>query len=91
MTDEQNSDSSSNAHLYWRANRRLILGLLTVWALASFGCGILWVQWLNQFSIGSLPLGFWFAQQGSILVFVVLIFLYAILMDRIDRKYGVQE
>ncbi len=76
---------------YWKANMRLIFGLLSVWAFVSYGCSILWVEWLNQFHIGHLPLGFWFAQQGSIYVFVVLIFVYAWTMDRIDRKYGVEE
>jgi len=76
---------------YWRANRLLIFVLLLVWASVSYGCGILWVEWLNQFSIGSLPLGFWFAQQGSMYVFVALIFIYAVCMDWLDRKYGVEE
>jgi len=72
---------------YWRANNRLIMALLFVWAFVSFGCGILFVEWLNQYSIGNLPLGFWFAQQGSIYVFVVLIVVYAVSMDRLDKKY----
>ena len=76
---------------YWRANRRLIALLLFIWAAVSYGCGIVLAPWLNQFSIGDLPLGFWFAQQGSIYVFVVLIFVYAVAMDRLDRKYGVKE
>jgi putative solute:sodium symporter small subunit len=76
---------------YWRANLRLIATLLAIWALVSYGCGILFVEWLNQFRIGELPLGFWFAQQGSIYVFVVLIFVYAWRMDRLDRKFGVSE
>lgn len=77
--------------LYWRANVRLITVLLTVWATVSLGCGILFVEQLNQFQIGKLPLGFWFAQQGSIYVFVVLIFVYALAMDRLDRRFGVEE
>ena len=91
---QKNTDQKSNAqnrHSYWNANRKLILSLLFVWAFVSFGCGILWVDWLNQFHIGKLPLGFWFAQQGSIYVFVVLIFVYAFLMDKLDRKFGVEE
>jgi len=72
---------------YWKANNRLILALLFVWAFVSFGCGILFVEWLNQYSIGNLPLGFWFAQQGSIYVFVLLIVIYAVSMDRLDKKY----
>jgi len=76
---------------YWRANLRLIAVLLAIWATVSFGCGILFVEQLNRFHIGKLPLGFWFAQQGAIYVFVVLIFVYAWLMDRLDRKHGVAE
>jgi putative solute:sodium symporter small subunit len=77
---------------YWRANRALILGLLFIWAFVSYGCSILFVEQLNALPpIGNLPLGFWFAQQGSIYVFVILIFVYAIAMDRIDRRYGVTE
>lgn len=72
---------------YWRENSRLIVGLLSIWAAVSLGCGIIFVEPLNQFRCGRLPLGFWFAQQGSIYVFVVLIFVYAWAMDRLDRKY----
>ena len=57
----------------------------------SYGCSIGWVEWLNQYQIGKLPVGFWFAQQGSMYVFVVLIFVYAFAMDRLDRKYGVKQ
>ena len=89
--DGGSSDIDSRRQQYWQANRRLIGVLLTVWAVVSYGCGILWVEPLNSFSIGHLPLGFWFAQQGSIYVFVVLIFIYAISMDRLDRRYGVKE
>ena len=69
----------------------LIFTLLAVWVSVSCGCGILFVEQLNRWHIGQLPLGFWFAQQGSIYVFVILIFVYAWAMDRIDRKYGVAE
>ena len=69
----------------------MIFALLLIWAVVSYGCGIVWVEWLNQFHLGALPLGFWFAQQGSIYVFVVLIFVYAFLMDRLDRRFGVEE
>ncbi len=81
------SSQQRRAREYWRANRRLIAVLLVIWAVVSFGCSILFVEQLNRFTIGSLPLGFWFAQQGSIYVFIVLIFVYAIGMDRLDRKY----
>ena len=73
---------------YWRANVRLIRNLLIVWAFVSLGCGILFVPWLNLITLGNLPLGFWMAQQGSIFTFVILIFVYAMQMDKLDRKYG---
>lgn len=76
---------------YWRANLRLIGVLLAVWALVSFVFGIVLVDRLNAWKIGALPLGFWFAQQGAIYVFVLLIFIYAWQMDKLDRKHGVDE
>lgn len=76
---------------YWRANVRLIAGFLTVWALASIVCSILLVETLNRFSFFGLPLGFWVAQQGAIILFVLLIFLYAWRMDRLDRDYHADE
>jgi putative solute:sodium symporter small subunit len=76
---------------YWRENLRLIAILLTIWATVSFGCSILFIEQLNKIPFGNIPLGFWFAQQGSIYVFVVLIFVYAWRMDKLDKKYGVTE
>lgn len=76
---------------YWRDNLRLIGVLLSIWALVSIGGGILFVEWLNRFHLGKLPLGFWIAQQGSIYVFVVLIFVYAWRMDRLDREHHVED
>ena len=76
---------------YWRRNLRYVAILLAVWFAVSFGASILFVDALNQFRIGRAPLGFWMAQQGSIYVFVVLIFVYVWLMNRLDRKYGVEE
>jgi putative solute:sodium symporter small subunit len=76
---------------YWRANLRLIAALLAVWALVSYGFGIVLVEPLNRFQLGGFPLGFWFAQQGAIYTFVVLIAVYAVAMDRIDRRYGVDD
>ena len=89
----KNSAGSSKRDVrgYWRANVLLIVVLLTVWALVSLVFSVLLIEPLNTISIGNLPLGFWFAQQGSIYVFVVLIFVYAFVMDRLDRKYGVKE
>jgi putative solute:sodium symporter small subunit len=74
---------------YWRKNLRLMVALLIVWFAVSFGCGILFVEQLNQVVIAGFPLGFWFAQQGSIYVFVVLILVYAVRMDQLDKKHGV--
>lgn len=72
---------------YWRANAALIRNLLIIWAIVSIGFSILLVQPLNSLKLGSVPLGFWIAQQGSIYVFVALIFIYANRMDKLDRKY----
>ena len=76
---------------YWRANNRLILGLLVVWSAVSYGCGILFVEFLNRFTFFGLPFGFWIAHQGAIYVFVVLIFVYAWRMDKLDKKFHVDE
>ena len=76
---------------YWRANKALIRNLLVVWALVSIVFSILLVQPLNTIRLGGLPLGFWMAQQGSIIVFVVLIFIYAVEMDKLDRKSGIDK
>lgn len=74
---------------YWRDNLRVMAALLVVWASASFGCGILLADWLNRFRLPftGFPLGFWFAQQGSIIVFVLCILLYCIVMNRLDRRH----
>ncbi|MFP5334025.1 MAG: DUF4212 domain-containing protein [Actinomycetes bacterium] len=76
---------------YWRRNLRLMAVLLAVWALVSFGAGIVFVEPLNQLSILGVPLGFWFAQQGSILTFVVLIAIYVWRMDKLDDEFGITE
>ncbi|MEM6648709.1 MAG: DUF4212 domain-containing protein [Pseudomonadota bacterium] len=75
---------------YWSATIRLTLSLLAIWFAVSFGAGILFRDFLDQFSIGGAPLGFWFAQQGSIYVFVILVFYYCLAMSRLERKYGVE-
>lgn len=75
---------------YWRANIRLVLALLAVWFVVSFGCGILFVDPLNKIKLGGFPLGFWFAQQGAIYVFVVLVWLYARRMDKMDAVYNAE-
>ena len=84
-------DKPAEHRAYWRANLRLIGVLLTIWALVSYVFGILLVEQLNAWKIGDLPLGFWIAQQGAIYVFVLLIFIYAWRMDKLDRKHGVDE
>ena len=78
---------------YWKRNLRCVLLLLSIWFLVSFGCGILFVDQLDRIRIPGtgFGLGFWFAQQGSIYVFVVLIFVYVGWMNRLDRQYGVSE
>ena len=84
MTEQQAKD-------YWRRNVGLMARLLVVWFIVSFGCGIMLVDVLNQIQIGGYKLGFWFAQQGSIYVFVVLIFYYAKKMAALDREFNVEE
>lgn len=83
--------SALQAKKYWRANIRLVLSLLAIWAFVSFGCGIFWVEMLNQITFFGFKLGFWFAHQGSIYVFVVLIFVYVWRMNILDKRYGVDE
>lgn len=76
---------------YWKENVRLLVVCIAVWAFVSFGCGILLVEWLNQIKIGGYPLGFWFAQQGSIFCFLAIIFFYAYKMNKLDKKYNLEE
>ena len=76
------------AKKYWKENLKYLMILLSVWFTVSFGFGILLIEELNQFKIGGFKLGFWFAQQGSIYVFVVLIFVYILLMNRLDKKFN---
>ncbi len=76
---------------YWAENLRLILICLTIWFVVSFGFGLLLVEPLNEFRLGGYKLGFWFAQQGSIYVFVALVFWYTSQMNKLDKKYNVEE
>jgi putative solute:sodium symporter small subunit len=76
---------------YWRTNLRYLAILLGIWFAVSFGCGILFVDELDRFRLGGFKLGFWFAQQGSIYVFVGLIFVYVGLMNALDREHDVDE
>ena len=84
LTDEQVKE-------YWRRNVSLMIKLLVVWFIVSFGFGVMLVDVLNQFHIGGYKLGFWFAQQGSIYCFVGLIFVYSSRMAALDREFGVDE
>ena len=85
------ADDRDKRTRYWRANLRILLLLLLIWFAVSFGLGILLVEPLNRFHLGGFPLGFWFAQQGSIYVFVLLILAYAIWMDRVDGRFRGDE
>ncbi|MBB3330228.1 putative solute:sodium symporter small subunit [Halomonas campaniensis] len=76
---------------YWKANVRLITGCLIVWAFVSYGCAILFRPLLSGIPVGGTDLGFWFAQQGSILTFIGLIFFYAWKMNKLDQKFGLGE
>ncbi len=83
--------TEQQAKEYWRRNLSLMVKAFVVWFVVSFGCGILLVDVLNQIQIGGYKLGFWFAQQGSIYVFVGLIFWYTKKMTALDREFGVEE
>jgi len=85
------SRAAESGKEYWSANLRLIVVCLIIWALCSFGFGILLRPLLSGIAVGGTDLGFWFAQQGSILVFLALIFFYAWRMNGLDRSYGVEE
>lgn len=82
------NEKKHNALQYWKENLRFLWILLSIWFIVSFGAGILFRKALDQIIIGGFPVGFWFAQQGSIFVFVLLIFIYVRWMNRLDHKYG---
>ena len=85
------SDKQQHATAYWKENLKYLIILLSVWFIVSYGCGILFKDALNEIRLGGFKLGFWFAQQGSIYVFVILIFVYVRLMNKFDKKYGFDE
>ena len=85
MSDQRNKQA------YWKANLKLVAGCLSVWFVVSYLFGIILVDQLNTISIGGYKLGFWFAQQGSIFIFVILIFFYAHRMNKLDRQFDVHE
>jgi putative solute:sodium symporter small subunit len=83
--------SDTNARSYWKANLKIVGTLLCIWFFISFVCGILIVDYLDNFRIGGFKLGFWMAQQGSIYGFVVLIFVYIRQMDKLDQQYNLDQ
>ncbi len=91
MDEEQPEETTKAESAYWRENVRLLVTLMSIWFACSFGAGILFRDWLDQFNIGGYPLGFWFAQQGSIYIFIALIFYYVIRMRKIERKYDLDD
>lgn len=84
-------DKKKNVKAYWKENLKYLVSLLLIWFLVSFGAGILFKDALDTIKLGGFKLGFWFAQQGSIYMFVVLIFIYVFLMNKLDKKYGFDE
>ena len=89
MENETNLKERRKA--YWRANLRILTILMSIWFVVSFGCGILFVEPLNQIKLGGFKFGFWMAQQGSIYLFVTLIFVYVKQMNKLDRKFNFQD
>jgi putative solute:sodium symporter small subunit len=90
MKKSQNNATFQQSN-YWKINLKYLACLLAVWFIVSYGCGILFVDQLNRFRIGGFYLGFWFAQQGAIYIFVILIFIYVQLMKRLDRSFKAEE
>ena len=83
--------SKPNSSSYWRTNIAIVSLLLLIWFVVGYGMGILFIEELNQIKFGKLGLGFWTAQQGAIFVFILLVLVYAVSMDWVDRKHGVSE
>lgn len=83
--------SDRNARSYWKSNIRIVVSLLCVWFFISFVCGILLVDFLDNFRFGGFKLGFWMAQQGSIYGFVILIYVYIRQMDKLDQQYKLDQ
>lgn len=81
-------NDTNHAKAYWKENIRYVIVLLIIWFLISYGAGIIFKEALDSIKIGGFKLGFWFAQQGAMYVFVVLIFVYVRLMNKLDKKYG---
>ena len=88
---ETEPETSEAEGAYWKENIRLLVTLMTIWFVCSFGAGILFRDFLDQFMLGGYPLGFWFAQQGSIYIFIALIVFYVVRMRKIERKYDLDD
>ncbi len=84
-------ENKEQAESYWKENLKIMLKLLAVWFVVSYGCGILFIEELNQITFMGFKLGFWFAQQGAMYVFIALIFIYVKQMNNLDKKYNVEE
>ena len=91
MSEQKEDLKNDKAKAYWKENIKYVIVLLIIWALVSYGAGIIFKDELNNFRLGGFKLGFWFAQQGAMYVFVILIFVYVRLMNRLDKKYGYDE
>lgn len=91
LEEDEGASPEASASGYWRANLKLLAVLMSIWFASSFGAGILFRDFLDRFTLGGYPLGFWFAQQGSIYVFLALIVVYVVLMRRIEHKYRVDK
>ncbi|MGB5484676.1 DUF4212 domain-containing protein [Parasphingorhabdus sp.] len=96
MTDspdapDRNGEARDTEQAYWSQNIRLLWTLMTIWFVVSFGAGIIFRDFLDQFTIGGYPLGFWFAQQGAIYFFILLIVIYNVRMKRIERQYDLDD
>jgi putative solute:sodium symporter small subunit len=85
------SEKQKHATAYWKENLKYLVILLSIWFIVSYGCGIIFREALDEIRLGGFKLGFWFAQQGSIYVFVILIFVYIRLMNKLDKKFGFDE
>lgn len=88
---EEDREQEARTSAYWRANIRLLAILMAIWFAVSFGAGILFRDFLDQWSLGGYPLGFWFAQQGSIYVFILLIVIYVRRMKAIEKRFGLDD
>ncbi|WP_248908035.1 DUF4212 domain-containing protein [Halocatena marina] len=90
-SESDSTPTQSDLKEYWRRNLKLIAGLFVIWFIVSFLFGIILAEPLSNVYIGNIPVPFWFAQQGSIIVFVILIFVYARQMNKLDREFGVED